>query len=270
MASDSPASPPALDYAAGPPARRRLLRRAARLWPAWLLLLLVGLGIAYGPWAWTRYRVHRLQEACMTAALPRDRPVCETDPAAARALVAARPGGYRLDRSGWAIRPDPRWAALATELGVPAPASATTAATVFVGERFTPSGARRLVVIQHDGGAAVIEPGGWTRPPRVAWRGVVRAWEDDPAQWAALEPKTTFAGTADPADGSRWTVGFTLRGVPGTWEYRLYDDGRISKYLVDPTAFAARLEAAQRLTPAPPPDRPATPAPLRDPGIGGE
>src|SRR4051812_31673275 len=110
--------PPALDYAPAPGARRRLARRVLRWWPAWLLLVAVGLGIAYGPRAWRRYQLLKLQEACLTAELPQDRPVEEDDPAAAAALMAARPGEYVLRSDGCAVRVDPRWAALAAELGV--------------------------------------------------------------------------------------------------------------------------------------------------------
>src|SRR5687767_516862 len=106
-------SAPALDYASPPTARRRWKRRRRRAWPVGLLLVVVGLGIAYGPGVWRQWHVLRLQEACMTAVLPADRPVYEDGKVAVRALVAAWPGEYQLNRwEGGAVRVDSRWAAL--------------------------------------------------------------------------------------------------------------------------------------------------------------
>ncbi|HYE21437.1 MAG TPA: hypothetical protein VEA69_23520 [Tepidisphaeraceae bacterium] len=245
-------APPALDYAR--PARRRLLRRAARLWPAWLLLLVGGLAVAYGPRAWRHYRLMRLQAACLSAELPQDRPAWEEDRAAAAALVAAWPAEYVLDADGAAMRADRRWAALAGELGV-GPVSnyppGWLLPTLFCHERHTPGGRRRLVVVEGWGwrAATVIEPGGWTgRRPRVAWRDLA---DSDAATAEALAavlalqgPDRLGAGAPDPADRSRWTVPVVFRGVPGTLEYQLNDDDTVTVRLLDPAGFRAKAAAA--------------------------
>lgn len=85
-----------------------------------LLLIVVGLGIAYGPGVWRRWQVLRLQEACMTAEMPADRRVSERDSAAAGALIAVWPGKYQLAPAGRVVRVAFRWVALAGELGLPA------------------------------------------------------------------------------------------------------------------------------------------------------
>ncbi|MEZ0266713.1 MAG: hypothetical protein ACAI43_18450, partial [Phycisphaerae bacterium] len=149
-AGDRPAAAPPLGYAPKPSAGRRALRRGLRLWPVWVPLLLVGLGVAYGPGAWRHYRLMRLQAACMTAELPADRPVYVQDYDEASALIAERPAEYRRDPMGQAERVDPRWAALAAAAGVaawtvPPPYSAATA---YCHERHTPDGRARLVVVE--------------------------------------------------------------------------------------------------------------------------
>ena len=252
--SDPTPAPPALDYA--PPARRRGLRRAVRLWPVGLLLLVVGLGIAYGPRAWRHYQLMRLQAACLSAELPQDRPVWETDPAAAAALVAAWPGEYVLDAGGRAVRADPRWAALKDEwhrAREPQPRARKPVPTLFCNERHTPDGRRRLVVVEGRGwhlGAAVVEPAGWTGGlPRMAWWDAAR-W--DAALWEPIRSADDLpysirhgAGAPDPADPSRWTAPFAFNGVPGTFEFRLADDDTVTVRLLDPAGFRAKAAAAR-------------------------
>ncbi|HYE18553.1 MAG TPA: hypothetical protein VEA69_08920 [Tepidisphaeraceae bacterium] len=244
-------APPALDYAPPPTAGRRRLRWVARRWPLWLLLAAAGLGWAYGPPAWRHGRLIRLQEACLSAELPRERPVIEADAVAAAALVAARPAEYRRNPVGHAVRVDPRWAALAAELGLPPwpdPPPGYPLWTMFCHERFTPDGRRRLVVVEGWGLHAVVttvEPGGWAgRRPRVAWR--------DSAVWGPASAKAYVeahdvpgssrheAGVPDPDDRSRFTVPIVRKGVHGTFELRLGDDDRVTIRLLDPDAFTAR------------------------------
>jgi len=248
-----------LDYA--PAARRRGLRRALRLWPVGLLVVVGGLGVAYGPGAWRHVKLMRLQAACMTAQMPQDRPVYDEEPAAAAALTAAWPGEYQIAPGGHgdgvAAQTDPRWAAFAVEAGAPASWGAAGgkvgAAVLFCHERRTPPGRRRLVVVEGRAWAfTVIEPGTWYgRRPRVIRRGW--AWADN-AIYAALgvtgrgvllEPIRVGGGTPDPVDRSRFSVPFVLTGVPGTLEFRLNDDDTVTVRVVDPHGFAARAAASK-------------------------
>jgi hypothetical protein len=247
----SPPDSPALDYAPPPSARRRVLLRSMRLWPIWLLLLSLGLAIRYGPPAYRHYRLHRLQEACMSAALPEDRPVIEFDPDAAHALASAHPGEYHVSRFGTAVRVDPRWTALATAMGVPPwPGWRRDFPypTECCHERYTPSGHRRLVVADGLYRVTVIEPAnGLSGRPRVLWRGEVTA---DRATYDAIDsarhlygPHRTYGALPDPADRTRLTLQLLYNGVPGTWEYRLGDDDRVRVRLINPFGFFARAMA---------------------------
>ena len=51
------------------------------------------------------------------------------------------------------------------------------------------------------------------------------------------------AGVPDPGDRSRFTIAFELNGVPGTFEYRLGDDDRVTMCLLDPDGFKVRAAA---------------------------
>ncbi len=237
---------PALDYASPPSARRRWMRRLRRAWPVGLLLIIAGLGIAYGPGVWRRWQVIKLQEACMTAELP----VWEEDPTAARALVAAWPGEYQLTRSGWAVRADPQWAALAATLDVPAWPNVTLGYpldTLFCHERRTPDGRRRLVVVEGGLHCTVIDPAAWPvgDGPRVVWREQVEWDAAGGAGIFMMGPSRIGAGVSDPADPTRFTAPFVWYGVPGTWEYRLGNDDRVTMRLLDPDGFTAQAKATK-------------------------
>ncbi|MEZ0266347.1 MAG: hypothetical protein ACAI43_16580, partial [Phycisphaerae bacterium] len=247
------ALPPRLDYA--PPARRPWVRRLLRRgWPVGLLVVVAGLALAHGPRAWRHYKLMRFQAACLSAELPQDRPMWESDAAAAAALVAAWPAEYALDAWQRAVRVDSRWAALAAEggMGPPYVRLGWPQSTTFCHERFTPAGRRRLVVVEgwrSEDQATVVEPGGWTGGrPRVAWRGMPewdRATNDSLNSAAELRGPTRLgAGAPDPADRSRWTVPVVFNGVLGMLEYRLADDDTVTVRLLDPAGFVARAEAA--------------------------
>lgn len=228
------------------------MRRLRRVWPVALLLIVASLSIAYGPGVWRRWQVIKLQEACMTAELPTDRPMWEWEPVAAKALVAARPGEYELNSDGFAVRTDSRWAALASVLGVRAwvdVPSGSARVTLFCHERHTPEGRRRLVVLEGWFNITVIDPADWPMGdgPRVICREEID-WGDGKALSATnvLSGSTRFsAGVPDPTDACRFTVPFVFTGIPGTWEFRLGNDDRVTMRLLDPEGFIARANAAK-------------------------
>lgn len=265
-----PSPAPALDYVPRPAARRRFARRTLRLWPVWCMLLAAGLAWVYGPRVWARWKLLQLQEACLTTEMPADRPVWERDANAARVLVAARPGEYVLNRYGHVARVDPRWAALAAELGVaPWPVGPSPMPTTFCHERFTPDGRRRGIVAEAWNFVTVIEPGGWfgggprvVRSKQVNWDSVSFNAIDLAMDFSG--PSRTSGGVPDPVDRSRFTVSFVLNGVAGMVEYRLGDDDRVTIRLLDPDGFIRRAKAARAAAIA------AKEAPATRPTVGNQ
>jgi len=188
----------------------------------------------------------------MKAELPHDRPVLESNPESAKRLVAAYPDEYRLENAS-AIRADNRWSMLLRQLGVnPKPGRWTgfPFETDFLHERFTPSGARRLVVVENLGAAILVEPGGWFTGPRVIAFCAIEFDDRSLAAWQrardGLKLTRISAGTPDPADRSRFTISETLGDITGTWEYHLTDDDRITGRLLDAEEFSRKVEAAAK------------------------
>ncbi|HYE17433.1 MAG TPA: hypothetical protein VEA69_03255 [Tepidisphaeraceae bacterium] len=256
MASDPPTAPPALDYATRPPAGRRALRRALRLWPAWLLLIATGLGIAYGPRAWERYQLLRLQEACMTAELPADRPVLGPDrPPTRPGLAGATPRVTTVK--------DPRWAALEAWLPLGQPL-ATRMPTAFLHERLTPSGHRRLVCVEALSGGGepftanryfavafsitVIDPAGPLRDARATLGPYAVCFVQVPEGLLPIdtshEPATVWPGRPDAADPTRFSIPVSWVGVTGRVDFRLEDDESVTLRIADPAAFLDAATAA--------------------------
>lgn len=223
----------------------------------------IALAIGFGPRAARQWELLRVQAACLRAELPADRPAFEGDYLHHVALTARFPGEYEYDADEGLRRVDARWAAMEKLLvrrGFVVRSGAGFApyspgGTAFLHERFTPSGRRRLVVVELGGlddGVTVIDPAGWFSPPRLIGRG---AFELDDATGRALEGLKVGrrvqygAGAADPADRSAFTVVMTLAGVSATVDCRLGDDDRVTVALRDPTEFAGRVLAAVERTP---------------------
>ena len=249
MASHPPTAPPALDYAARPP-NCRLLRRARRLWPAWLLVTVAGVGIAYGPWIGARYRLLKLQQACAAAEMSRDRPVYEADAAAAEALAARWPEEYSLNAYGRTVRTEPRWTAFADAAGLPPPPPSCRPpedmGVLFLHELHTPDGRRRIVAMDGWANTTVVEPAGLVGgPPRLKWRG----WVDISKVQVLLDAASEDlgwsyrldAGTPDPADRSRFVVPLVHHGVRWWVDCKLGDDDVVAARLRDADAFERRV-----------------------------
>jgi hypothetical protein len=230
------------------------------------------LGIANRELIRGRWQLLRLQRACLTAELPTERPVFEqgVTEGAAEALARGHPGEYEYTSGAdIAARPDCRWAALAARFGITP--SYGGDATVFLHERWTPGGRRRLVVLEYSPRWAdrvyVVEPAtGWMiGEPRLLLREKA-AWGDDIKDFflptiGLAGPDRVWAGVPDPSDRSRFTVPFLRCGVAGTFEYRLGDDDRLTMRLLDPDGFVARAreqrEIQERVNPRAVPSSPA-------------
>jgi hypothetical protein len=128
------------------------------------------------------------------------------------------------------------WDAFAKHLSPPA---GPAGAFLFMRERTSPAGVRRLVILQRTVGkaprpsfwigvdldAALLEPGTATMPPR--WAPIQQFAFAFSGQVPATSPRLRmFAGQADPADASHFTIGYELDGEPGTIDGWLQADGR--------------------------------------------
>src|SRR4051812_38554429 len=134
-------SAPLLEYGTEMSARRRWVRRGIRL----AAVILGGGGaIFYGPRVMRHWERLKVQARCMEAELPADRPMVEWNETIVSQLLANRRGEYS---AGWwtsAVRTDPRWQDYSARLGIGS-SSVETNGTLFMHERRTPSGERRLV-----------------------------------------------------------------------------------------------------------------------------
>ena len=209
----------------------------------------------------------QLQQTCMTYAAPADRVVYEEDPAKAAALqeLPAYAPILQLDRASMrqTIRPgwqppvqftEPLWTKYSAGIR---PLPTTPRAIAFMGERRTKSGERRLVCVGIAVQAQQSADGRWSI---VRW---LQAWsfatgsldsadqtapmgqmvidsdakrppgESDPLSDDPNEPFTPpfplrlYAGQPDPADGSRFTIGYALQGRRGAISGILQDDGSV-------------------------------------------
>ncbi len=217
---------------------RRWRRRAKRLVLAGIL---AGMGLAgwkYLPQAWEHWQILRAQDRCMVAELP-DRAVYDSDPDRAKALLARWPGEYQSMGSSAAGRVDPRWKDLAGRLGLAAPAG--NSATVFLHERMTPSGKRRLVVVEKAGlGVTVIEPAGsWNAananqseitktsgPGFTKLNPLFNIWDPTRGMLDA-SPVRISPGVCDSSDPTRFHFSISIAGVEDQLDGQLQNDGTV-------------------------------------------
>jgi hypothetical protein len=230
-----------LDYALPIATWRRRARRLVRWSCIGLLLATVGLSVALAPKAYRRWQLLRMQEACLKAELPAGRPLHDSALDRMMDTIKAHPGEYHLDGQRGVSRADGRWLRLSKQTD-PAwtcagPAS-NASATLFLHERSTPSGRRRLVVVEIDGTsrarmcAQVIEPAGWRRPARLIMfkpvyahgAGVERLMQLVDAGFSIGSGSQYYNGRADPSNPSRFTIPFRCLGVAGELDCRLTDD----------------------------------------------
>jgi len=251
-----------LDYAPGEQVRRRKLVR--RVVFAVLALIVISLGVAFGPAGYRWVRMQSIVRAAANHTFPANFDVYEDDPSP----NGIPPGpntqrGLGTLRPTTALHPDP--VELADLLSVTDGGSGFSmfagtgwqgAPLFFLGERTAPGGKRWLVAARltgvtyypHDGGTLatgyrylIIERDGWRRPKRhslgQAWggvhiptseesgRGVEGVLKKDPA--APKEPGRirVFAGRADPNDGAAFTVPYEVNGRTKQFRFRVTDEG---------------------------------------------
>jgi hypothetical protein len=236
-----------LDYALAPRNRRWVYR---------VILASLVLGLSLVGWKrepnwWQRAEILYWQHECLQFSLSPDTVVYEEDRSGAAALLAGNPKYYRYPlqrRSGPRAAPSP---ATAAALDVPdwnKLASVlsrlhwrlTNAAVIFLHERISPAGHRRLVCVRYgpqgDTFAAqfvqdfncdtfAVTPGTWSQPPIYALQG----WGYDIlVGWPRKPPLVgIFAGQPDPNDAAHFTIRYRMWGQEDVLDGRLLDNDRV-------------------------------------------
>jgi len=199
-----------------------------------------------------------LQDACLAYTAPADQVVVEQDSKAAEALLKQHPAEYhdywdypydsgfqnftmKVPKAGpIAMRIAPPWAALSGRVNFrPSFPNYEKGGTIFCGARFTPSGERRLLVIQYvstptpylyfspsvDLVALVITPAKGSETPKDY------AMDHGHGVWVTNviipPPVRIYAGQADPADRTHLTFKYELKGKSDIVDIRLADDESI-------------------------------------------
>ena len=213
VAKPPPNPPPPIDYAPPPPWHRRRGRRAM---VALVTVALVIAGWRYGPPAYRQARTLYWQQQCLAFSLPPDQVVYEEDPAGMAALPVGRDGYTRISPTPAVCHTPPCYTGFTG-------GSEPPGAVVFMHERVTKAGQRRLVVIRRvrsgfDAGFdPVLSLSVQTYAP-ATWRAAAVAGTDwhlgpDNFVFPAGPPDVCiYAGQADPADASHLTVRYRAWG----------------------------------------------------------
>jgi len=248
-----------LDYALAPTAWQRRVRRFRRWSGITVIFICVGLAIVLLPKRYRRWQLLRMQDASLRADLPRNQRVYESDSAEARALISRRSEYYWNGYDG-AARPDARWMQLSKQTDPAwacAGAASRTSATVFLHERLTPSGRKRLVVVEmlpriHGPmmRVQIIEPATWTAGARLLTaellhmrgEGVFGFVQLADAGISVGSGRQMYSGQFDPSDPSRFSIPFCYLGVAGEVDCRLGDDDHVTADIAK--AYLERVTAA--------------------------
>jgi hypothetical protein len=194
----------------------------------------------YGPRVARHWELLKLQARCIEVELPADRPTVEWNEYVVRRLLATRPNEYSAGSWTSAVRPEPRWQDYSTRLGIGS--FAEPRGTLFIHERCTPSGARRLVVVEGSAIVSMMRGVLWVtvvRPAGPLWgaRVVVgqAIWEpsSSPPEVEVFEggygtDARYGAGKIDPKDRSRFSVPMTVKGKVICLDFKLADDETVS------------------------------------------
>jgi hypothetical protein len=245
-----PAPPAPLEYGLSPPRRRRHIVQA--LVAVALLIIAYG-GYRWGGYIWSQAAILNAQRQCLRYTAPPDRVVYEENPPEVTRLLAR--GGdyvrYPLNRAHPFDTPRKSSAATATfpacwsrftqlvSLKNPRPGQAF-GAVLFLHERSTPSGQRRLVCIRHfpethsftpqfideyNIEQAVFTPGTWASSPSQALFptviNVISSFPDRPPN------VRIYAGQIDPNDDSRFTIRYEMWGQTDILDGRLMENDQV-------------------------------------------
>jgi len=249
-----------LEYAAPKPELLRHWVRAIRNTCATTLLTILGIVVwKLGLAAYHQAMILHWQEKCLTYAASPTQVVCDEDPARASILLATSPAEYAdywlhphdnhfmnftktvAGTGPAAVRVAPPWANLSAHLDLrPHEPNFDRGATLFCGERFTPSGQRRLLIIQYtpcpteylyfspcvDIVAVVIVPGSGFTPPRDVTSVI------NHAVWLTAlvvpPPIRMYAGQPDAANRSRFTVHYDVGPNSDDVDGMLNDDNSVT------------------------------------------
>ena len=176
------------------------------------------------------------QRQCLRDAPPADRIAYAEDPAIAQALITQKLEYVSITSPGGSMAAGrlPRcWSRFGRGL-------VTSGAVLFVHERQSPSGERRLVVVSSDFNPRMspplfiigydlqviaLAPATWSRPMRYVPQPIRLSVTTSPPP---IPPKLKiFAGQADPGDASHFTIRYEMYAQEGLLDGWLRDGGRI-------------------------------------------
>lgn len=221
-----------LEYAERPPLRRR--RAFRRVAFAMFLLVVIALGWWFGPAVCHEAQVWHRMSQCRDYAASADHVVCEEAPSWA---------GHTPPFLSAAPTPTPL---AELERLASAKVLTTLGPVLYVHERTTTAGTRRLVVIRRvtpanrqswDAPVAMMVTL-WTPRPRPFAPLQFTTWHEFDQLPQAFEADQTtpslriFAGQTDPADPSRFTIGFETVDRMGTLEGQLQESNNLDEPLV--------------------------------------
>jgi hypothetical protein len=234
-----------LEYAPAVRSRRWIYR-------AVFASLLLGLSFAivkWGPGWWRRAEILYWQHECLQFSLPPDTVVYEEDPTGAAALLAGNPKYHPYPfqrRSSEHAAPSAATAAALdvpdwNNLGIAKPGTKINPAVIFLHERISPAGHRRLVCVRYwpqgdtfspqfvqalNCDTFTVTPGTWSQAPAL----IPKGWLYDVEQgWPRKPPLVRiFAGQPDPNDPAHFTIRYRMWGQEDVVDGRLLDDDRVT------------------------------------------
>ena len=258
MGKPSPSGPiRPLDYEPANPRRRRwrLVRRIV----LWTLVLAVGVSaFMFRTELWLRTRRAYWLYECMHHVTPPGTVLEEDNPAKAARLLATNPDYLQAISYDAAILKDPSKAAPLPPTAIYCPRAfrgllstdphdylpCSYSGIAFMGERVSPEGHRRLVVVPHSGVDLddfeyqygdhiwVLEPTSFLGSGPANWH---TGFPIDVHE-GGFVPVSLRPGVADPKDLSHFTIDYcseALRAVRGTFDIHLKDDDTLSVKIVE-------------------------------------
>jgi hypothetical protein len=253
-----PPFPVPLEYAVASPRWKRHIGRSILL--ATLLAMIV-IGWRWGPYLWGRSKLLYFQRQCMNFTAPPDKVVYEEEPTAAAVLLQdKRYGIYLLNhtlrnggQSGFVKAASfipPCWQSFEAialksrplaKRAMSRRGTGGTAATIFLHERTSPAGHRRLISVSYfpetaefqpafipgfDYDTQVLSPANWTQSVGETFRG----YAFDVMSGYPLHPPLirVYAGQPDPNDPAHFTIRYQMWGQEDLLDGRLLDDDQVT------------------------------------------